>query len=223
MDGDQVLAEYVLIDLNNIDLTKENHLLEGIYTDAECTKAFGNENVSDILLHGADNLCLYTKWIETNSGDEKPAEEQKTIFTDSTIQNGGYGTAEIIDEDGIKVAHVIAGDWMSAVLTLPQPIDISNKKIKVTAKVSSDYDQGICLFKLVFVTDDTHQSEVTANEDGNVGWCNLTTEYAEYIASDLWIAYQIDEGADLTNITKIIINPQSGTGDIWIKNIEFVD
>lgn len=67
MDGDKVLEEDVLInlyDLNNIDLTKENHVLEGIYTDAECTKAFGNENVSDILLHGADNLCLYTKWIE---------------------------------------------------------------------------------------------------------------------------------------------------------------
>ena len=96
-----------------------------------------------------------------------------------------YGLALIIDEDGIKVAHVIAGDWMSAVLTLPQPIDISNKKIKVTAKVNSDYDQGNSLFKLVFVTDDTHQSEVSANEYGNVGWCNLTTEYAEYIASDL--------------------------------------
>ena len=61
MDGDQVFAEDVLIDLNNIDLTKENHVLEGIYTDAECTKAL---NVSEILLHGADNLCLYTKWIE---------------------------------------------------------------------------------------------------------------------------------------------------------------
>ena len=72
MDGDQVFAEDVLIDLNNIDLTKENHVLEGIYTDAECTKAFGNENVKDILLHGTDNLCLYTKWIETKtlwSGD----------------------------------------------------------------------------------------------------------------------------------------------------------
>ena len=67
MDGDQVLAENDLIDLNNIDLTKENHVLEGIYTDVECTKAFGNENVSDILLHGADNLCLYTKWIETKT------------------------------------------------------------------------------------------------------------------------------------------------------------
>lgn len=51
--------------MDNIDIpTKENHVLEGIYTDAECTKAFGIENVSDILLHGADNLCLYTKWIE---------------------------------------------------------------------------------------------------------------------------------------------------------------
>ncbi len=67
MDGDKVFAEDVLIDLydlNNIDLTKDNHVLEGIYTDAECTKAFGNENVKDILLHGTDNLCLYTKWIE---------------------------------------------------------------------------------------------------------------------------------------------------------------
>lgn len=69
MDGDKVFAENVLIDLNNIDLTKENHVLEGIYTDAECTKAL---NVSEILLHGTDNLCLYTKWIETKtlwSGD----------------------------------------------------------------------------------------------------------------------------------------------------------
>ena len=62
MDGDKVFAEDVLIDLNNIDIpTKENHVLEGIYTDAECTKAL---NVSYILLNGADNLCLYTKWIE---------------------------------------------------------------------------------------------------------------------------------------------------------------
>ena len=70
MDGDKVFAEDVLIDLynlKNIDIpTKENHVLEGIYTDAECTKAFGDENVnvSYILLHGADNLCFYTKWIE---------------------------------------------------------------------------------------------------------------------------------------------------------------
>ena len=148
-----------------------------------------------------------------------------TIFADGTITNGGYGTAEFtFDEDLSKVAHVVAGSWMKAIYTLPEKIDITGKKIKITAKVSEKYVQGTGLFKLIFVTDDTHQSEITSNENGNIDWCNpLTTEYKEYIGSDLWKAHEIDNSADLTNITSIIINPQSGAGDIWIKNIEFVD
>lgn len=159
-----------------------------------------------------------------NSGENenKPA-EVKTIFADSTIENGGYGTAEIIDEDSVKVAHLVAGDWMKGILTLKEPINIEGKKIKVTAKVGADYEQGSSLFKLIFVTDETHQSEVTANDNNNIDWCKFTTEYADYTASDIWVAYQIENIADLTNITKIIINPQSGKGDIWIKNIEFVE
>ena len=78
-------------------------------------------------------------------------------------------------------------------------------------------------FKLIFVTDDTHQSEITANGEGNVDWCSFTTEYQPYTGTDTWVAYQIDNEADLTNVTQIIINPQSGLGDIWIQNIEFVD
>lgn len=155
--------------------------------------------------------------------DAGEAEVVQTIFASGTLVNGGYGTAEIIEEDGVKVAHLVAGSWMHGVYTPTEPLNISGKKVKVTAKVGEDYVQGDGLFKLIFKTDDTHQSEITANDVGNVGWCNLTTEYTSYTGSDIWKAYQIDNEADLTNITSIIINPQSATGDIYIKNIEFVD
>lgn len=155
-------------------------------------------------------------------------EKKSTIFTKGELKNGGYGTVEkVYVDDTFFVAHLVAGSWMKGELTLPEPIDITGKKIKVTAKVSADYVQGSSLFKLTFVTDETHQSEITSNDKGNVGWCDpLTTEYAEYTGSDIWKGFSEDkpiQDADLTNITKIIINPQSGTGDIWIKNIEFVD
>ncbi len=170
--------------------------------------------------------CLQPK-DTTETGNKSETEAPSTIFADATIVNGGYGTAEIIDEDGCKVAHLVAGDWMKGIVTLPKPIDITGKKIKVTAKVSDAYTQGDSLFKITFETDETHQSEITSNDKGNVGWCNLlTTEYAEYTGSDVWEGWSQDgsiKAADLTNITKIIINPQSGKGDIWIKNIEFVD
>ena len=112
---------------------------------------------------------------------------------------------------------------MTAIYTPEAPLNIDGKKIKVTAKCGDGYEQGSNLFKLVFVTDDTHQSEITANGGANVDWCNFTTEYQAYTGTDIWRAYQVENLADLTNVTKIIINPQSGTGDIWIQNIEFVD
>lgn len=157
--------------------------------------------------------------------DENIEDEEvvQTIFASGTLVNGGYGTAEIIEEDGVKVAHLVAGSYMKGVYTPTEPLNISGKKVKVTAKVGEDYVQGDGLFKLIFVTDDTHQSEITANDKGNVGWCNLTTEYTSYTGTDIWIAYEIANEADLTNITSIIIHPQSATGDIYVKNIEFVD
>lgn len=72
MDGDQVLEEDVLInlyDLNNIDLTKENHVLEGIYTDANCTIPFTQDSISEILASGEESTYLYTKWNEVVPGD----------------------------------------------------------------------------------------------------------------------------------------------------------
>ncbi|MBO5483537.1 MAG: hypothetical protein J5978_09460 [Spirochaetaceae bacterium] len=162
-----------------------------------------------------------------NSGSSEPVppapEPTTTIFASGTLVNGGYGTAEIIDEDGMKVAHIAAGSWMKAIYTPEAPLNIGGKKIKVTAKCGDGYTQGDGLFKLIFVTDDTHQSEITANGEGNVDWCSFTTEYQPYTGTDTWVAYQIDNEADLTNVTQIIINPQSGLGDIWIQNIEFVD
>ncbi len=160
-----------------------------------------------------------------NSGVDGTTETTTTttIFASGTLVNGGYGTAEIIDENGMKVAHVVAGDWMNAIYTPEAPLNIDGKKIKVTAKCGEGYTQGDGLFKLIFVTDDTHQSEITANDKGNVGWCSFTTEYQAYTGSDVWLAYEIANSADLTNVTKIIINPQSGSGDLWIQNIEFVD
>ena len=162
-----------------------------------------------------------------NSGSSEPVppapEPTTTIFASGTLVNGGYGTAEIIDEDGMNVAHIVAGSWMKAIYTPEAPLNIDGKKIKVTAKCGDGYTQGDGLFKLIFVTDDTHQSEITANGEGNVDWCSFTTEYQPYTGTDTWVAYQIANEADLTNVTQIIINPQSGSGDIWIQNIEFVD
>lgn len=161
----------------------------------------------------------------SGSSDAVPPapEPATTIFATGSLENRGYGTAEIIDEDGMKVAHLVAGDWMNAIYTPEAPLNIDGKKIKVTAKCGDGYAQGSSLFKLVFVTDDTHQSEITANANGNVDWCSFTTEYQSYTGSDVWEAFQVENSADLTNVTKIIINPQSGSGDIWIQNIEFVD
>ena len=155
-----------------------------------------------------------------------PATAVKTIFSSDkgTMGNASYGTAEVVPEDGADVAHIVAGDWMKGVYTFKEPINISGKKVKITIKVGAKYTQGDNLFKLIFASDDTHQSEITANDGNNKGWCDpLTDEYTEFIATDIWTAHEIENPADLTNITKIIINPQSGKGDIWIKNIEFVD
>ena len=66
MDGEQVIVDG-LINLNdciNSVPGKENYILEGLYTDADCENPFTQESINDILVNGAENFCLYTKWIE---------------------------------------------------------------------------------------------------------------------------------------------------------------
>ena len=61
------------------------------------------------------------------------------------------------------------------------------------------------------------------NDTANVDFGVLTNEYKEFIGSESWTAYQIDNPADLSNITKILISSENANGDYYIKNIEFVD
>ena len=147
-------------------------------------------------------------------------------FADLEITEN-YGNSSLIKKNSDGTLTVTAGSWDQFNIPLPTAINISGKKIAITAKVASDYKQGTGLFKLIFAESDAKQTEITANkaaEGGkNEGWCDpLTTEFETYIGSDIWTAWQ-KEAADLTNITKIIINPQSGEGDITIQSIEFVD
>ena len=69
MDGEQIIVDG-LINLNdciNSVPGKENYVLEGLYKDADCIIPFTQGSISEILVNGADNLCLYTKWIETKT------------------------------------------------------------------------------------------------------------------------------------------------------------
>ena len=147
-------------------------------------------------------------------------------FADLEITEN-YTNPSLIKKNSDGTLTVTAGSWDQFNIPLPTAINISGKKIAITAKVASDYEQGTGLFKLIFAESDDKQSEITANKaaDGgnNEGWCDpLTTEFKTYTGPDVWAAYQ-KEAADLTKIIKIIINPQSGEGDITIQSIEFVD
>lgn len=125
----------------------------------------------------------------------------------------------VINSDGTLTVR--AGDWDQFYMLLPEAINISGKKIAVTAKVASGYFPG--LFKLIFAENDDKQSEI-AGYGENAGWCDpLTTEFETYIGSNPLIAYGAVEAADLTNITKIIIDPQAGEGEITIQSIAFVE
>ena len=70
MDGDTVHTNILLHDLSDVNRIrtkiprKENYVLEGIYTDAECTIPFTQDSISEIL----ESACLYTKWNEVLPG-----------------------------------------------------------------------------------------------------------------------------------------------------------
>lgn len=142
-------------------------------------------------------------------------------FADLTIADA-YGSAGVITVNADGTLSVKAGSWDSFTVTLPSTLDLSNVKVAVTAKVEAGYTQGDNQFKIILAEDDNKQSEITSNNEGNSGWCDpLTTEFATYTATDSWAAWQKEE-ADLTKISKIIINPQSASGVITIQSIELI-
>ena len=148
---------------------------------------------------------------------------QRYRFADLPI-TADYGDSSriVINSDGTLTVR--AGGWeqfRQFHISLPKAINISGKKIAVTAKVANGYLPG--LFKLIFAENDDKQSEI-AGYGENAGWCDpLTTEFETYIGSNPLIAYGAVEAADLTNITKIIIDPQAGEGEITIQSIAFVE
>ena len=147
-----------------------------------------------------------------------------TGFTFADLEvTENYNNPSLIKKNDDGTLTVTAGDWDAFNIALPEHIDISGKKIAITAKVASGYAQGDSLFKLIFAESDDNQSEITANDVGNKGWCNpFTADFKEYEGEDIWNAYQ-KESADLRYIKTVIINPQSGKGDITIQSIKFVD
>lgn len=168
-----------------------------------------------------------------NSGSKPVEPEDNTVktgiifgdavykFADLTIADA-YGSSGVITVNADGTLSVKAGSWDSFTVTLPSTLDLSNVKVAVTAKVEADYSQGDNKFKIILAEDDNKQSEITSNEEGNSGWCDpLTTEFATYTATDSWAAWQKEE-ADLTKISKIIINPQSASGVITIQSIELI-
>lgn len=142
-------------------------------------------------------------------------------FSDLTIADS-YGTPNVFVANADGTLSVTAGSWNAFTVTLPAVLDLSNVKVAVTAKVEASYTQGDNKFKIILAEDDNKQSEITSNDEGNSGWCDpLTTEFATYTATDSWAAWQ-KEAADLTKISKIIINPQSASGVITIQSIELI-
>ena len=163
---------------------------------------------------------------EGNGGDTSAVETKGFFETVEVGKIAGYGAdAEIIDDDGAKVLKISArGDYESWKIVLPTTVDISGKKIKITAKFER-YDTGSNTFKVAFFSDDTHGSEF----DHNIaGITEFPTEYTDITVatSDLVVVWSKDDSiavADLSAIKQINIVPQTGTGTIFIKNIEFVD
>ena len=147
-----------------------------------------------------------------------------TGFTFADLEvTENYNNPSLIKKNDDGSLTVTAGGWDAFNIALPEHIDISGKKIAITAKVASGYEDGGNLFKLIFAESDDNQSEITANDGNNKGWCNpLTEELKTYTGSEVWNAYQ-KESADLRYIKTVIINPQSGKGDITIQGIKFVD
>lgn len=142
-------------------------------------------------------------------------------FADLTIADA-YGSSGVITVNADGTLSVTAGSWDTFTVTLPSTLDLSNVKVAVTAKVEAGYSQGDNKFKIILAEDDNKQSEITSNDEGNSGWCDpLTTEFATYTATDSWAAWQ-KEAADLTKISKIIINPQSASGVVTIQSIELI-
>ena len=163
---------------------------------------------------------------DTNTPADTPA-AAVSIFEGAEVGKiAGYGAdAEIIDDDGAKVLKISArGDYESWKIVLPTTVDISGKKIKITAKFER-YATGSNTFKVAFFSDDTHGSEF----DHNIaGITEFPTEYTDITVatSDLVVVWSSDDSiavADLSAIKQINIVPQTGTGTIFIKNIEFVD
>ena len=165
---------------------------------------------------------------------ETPVVTPKTIFKGATLELAtSYGDAgEIIKEGDLDVVHVKpAGSYESWKITFAQPIDISGKKIKTTAKFA-DYDKGSNTFKIAFFSDDTHGSEIDNNTAGigadNDSFKAEYTAYTSTVAADdtmavVWTSNNSIEKADFTKIKYIKIVPQTGKGEVWIKDIEFVD
>ncbi len=149
-----------------------------------------------------------------------------SIFEGAEVAlNTSYGAApELIDEDGTKVLKVTAaGTYESWKVVLPQAIDLTGKKIKLTVKFDS-YDTGSNTFKVAFFSDDTHGSEF----DNTIAGIDFANEYKEIeVALDklvvVWSSDNSIEVADLSAIKQINVVPQTGKGTIFIKNIEFVD
>ena len=158
----------------------------------------------------------------------------KTIFKGAKIVNtAGYGDAgEIIKEgdDNLDVVHVkCAGTYEAWKVTFKNAIDMSGKKIKTTIKFSEDYDTGSNTFKIAFFSDDTHGSEIDTTTGGFTEFPSddytacTSTAVADDTMTVVWTSDNSIEKADFTKINAIKIVPQTGKGEIWIKDIEFVD
>lgn len=171
-----------------------------------------------------------------------PASSEKTgiiigdkvyAFADLEIEAGNWLSDDSVKTDGGNLTIDANGSYGNLSLTLSSNIDISGKKVALTAKVDADYEQGTNTFKLVFCESDTNQTEITGkNTVDNSGWHDkdsgdfkITTEFKKYISTtdDMRQNYGAENEADLTKINKIIIYPQTGKGKIIIQSIEFVD
>ena len=154
-------------------------------------------------------------------------------FADLEIEAGNWLSDDSVKTDGGNLMIDANGSYGNLSLTLSSNIDISGKKVALTAKVDADYEQGTNTFKLVFCESDTNQTEITGkNTVDNSGWHDknsgdfkITTEFKKYISTtdDMRQNYGAENEADLTKINKIIIYPQTGKGKIIIQSIEFVD
>lgn len=176
----------------------------------------------------------YGLYVSTNNSDivlkkisyaEGPIHgPNSSIFANANVElNSSYGSEPefIYDEDGKEVLKIYAnGNYASWKISLPASVDISTKKIKLTAKFSK-YSTGYNTnFNIAFKSDDTHGSEFILQE--------FSSEYKDTVFSldQLYTEWSSDnsiEAADFTKINQIVIKPQEGEGIVYIKNIEFID